>query len=130
MEKTHLSFAFVAATIAMTLLQACVGTGATGNTSGSQCAKPTLIQSDATSATKYVRVRIRTNTAGAYLRYTLDDSTPTSGPSGHGTEIAATSGEIEFTVGVRPKILKAIAYKPELADSPIAEGTYVYQSPY
>jgi hypothetical protein len=30
----------------------------------------------------------------------------------------------------REKTLKAIAYKPGLADSSITEGTYVYESPY
>ena len=127
MEKINLSFAGLAAIITMTILPAGVGTG---NTAGTQCARPTLIPSDATSATLYVRVRITTKTAGAYLRYTLDGSTPTSGPSGNGTEIAAANGEIEFTVGARAKMLKAVAYKPGLADSPVAEGTYVYQSPY
>jgi Fn3 associated len=75
-------------------------------------------------------VRIATKTAGAYLRYTLDGSTPTGGLSGNGTEIAAASGRISFGVGRREKTLKAIAYKPGLADSSIAEGIYVYESPY
>lgn len=130
MEKINRLFIGLAAIITMTVLQACVGAVGTGKTAGTQCARPTLIPSDATSATLYVRVRITTKTAGAYLRYTLDGSTPTSGPSGNGTEIAAANGEIEFTVGARAKMLKAVAYKPGLADSPVAEGTYVYQSPY
>jgi len=127
MEKSILSFAALAAIMTMTISQSCVGTA---GKAGTQCAKPTLIPSDATSATLYVRVRITTKTAGAYLRYTVDRSTPTSGPSGNGTEIPAASGEIEFAIGAQAKTLKAIAYKPGLADSPIAEGTYVYQSPY
>jgi hypothetical protein len=125
MEK--IPFATLAAIITMTISQGCVGTA---GKAGTQCAKPTLIPSDATSATAYVRVRIMTRTAGAYLRYTLDGSRPTSGPSGNGTEIPAASGEIEFAVGARAKTLKTIAYKPGLTDSPVAEGTYVYQSPY
>jgi Chitobiase/beta-hexosaminidase C-terminal domain len=108
----------------MTIPQACVGTA------GTQCAKPTLTPSDATHATTSVTVRIATKTAGAYLRYTLDGSTPTGGLSGNGTQIAAASGKVSFTVGPRERTLKAIAYKPGLADSSIAEGTYVYQSPY
>jgi len=64
------------------------------------------------------------------LRYTLDGSTPTGGPAGNGTQIAAASGKIEFTVGPREKALKAVAYKTGSADSPVAEATYVYQSPY
>jgi hypothetical protein len=124
MKKITVSFAVTAAIIAVTLLQGCAGTTAT------QCAKPPLIPSDATHATTSVAVRITTKTAGAYLRYTLDGSTPTGGLSGNGTQIAAASGKVSFRVGPREKTLKAIAYKPGLADSSIAEGTYVYESPY
>ena len=127
MEKTTLSFAALAAIIAMMIPQACVGTAGTART---QCAKPTLTPSDASSATTSVRVTIKTRTAGAYLRYTLDGSTPTGGESGNGTLIPAASGKVSFTVGPREKTLRAIAYKTGLADSAIAEGTYVYQSPY
>ena len=127
MEKITVLFAAVTAIIAMNILQACVGTA---RTAGTQCAKPTLTPSDATRATTSVTVTIRTATAGAYLRYTLDGSTPTGGSSGNGTQIAAASGKVSFTVGSREKTLKAIAYKPGLADSPIAEGIYVYESPY
>ena len=108
----------------MTILQGCAGTTAT------QCARPTLIPSDATHATTSVTVRMATKTAGAYLRYTLDGSTPTGGLSGNGTQIEATSGKVSFRVGPREKTLKAIAYKPGLADSSITEATYVYESPY
>jgi len=62
-------------------------------------------------------VKIATATAGAYLRYTLDGSTPTGGPSGNGTQIAAARGKVWFTVGPREKTLKAIAYKPGLVGS-------------
>src|SRR5262249_4670381 len=127
MEKITLLFAELAAIIAMTILQACAGTAATA---GTQCATPTLTPSDATRATTSITVRIATKTAGAFLRYTLDGSTPTGGLSGNGTQIAAASGKVWFTVGSREKTLKAIAYKPGLADSLIAEGTYVYESPY
>ena len=95
-----------------------------------QCAKPTLTPSGYSGTVRNVTVTIKTATAGAYLRYTLDGSTPTGGSSGHGTLIAAASGKVSFTVGPREKTLKAIAYKPGLADSSIAEGTYVYESPY
>jgi len=119
MEKIPVTFAALAAILAITILQGCAGTAGTATT---QCAKPALIPSDATSATLYVTVRITTRTAGAYLRYTLDGSAPTGGPEGIGTQIEAASGKIEFTVGARPKTLKAIAFKPGLADSPVAEG--------
>jgi chitobiase/beta-hexosaminidase-like protein len=127
LDERQDSFAALTAIIAMTILQACVGTS---GTAGTQCAKPTLTPSDATNATMSITVRIATKTAGAYLRYTLDGSTPTGGSSGNGTQIAAANGKVSFTLGPREKTLKAIAYKPRLADSPIAEGTYVYQSPY
>ena len=110
----------------MTILQGCAGT------TGTQCAKPTLIPSDATHATTSVTVTIATKTPGAYLRYTLDDSTPTGGSSGNGTEIMASKGTVlvEFGVGSVGTTLKAIAYKEGLTDSLIAVGNYVYQSPY
>jgi len=127
MQKTPLSFAALVAIIALITQQACVNTAVT---KGTQCAKPTLIPRDATNATRDINVKIATKTEGAYLRYTLDGSTPTGGPAGNGTQIEAASGKIEFTVGPREKILKALAYKPGLADSPVAEATYVYQSPY
>jgi hypothetical protein len=123
-EKINLSFAVIAAIIAMPILQSCA------STTGTQCAKPTLTPSDATRATTSVTVRIATKTAGAYLRYTLDGSTPTGGSSGNGTQIEAASGKVSFRVGPREKTLKAITYKPGLADSSITEGTYVYESPY
>ena len=124
MEKLSLSVAAPAAIIAATILQACV------STAGTQCAKPMLAPSDATRATTSVTVKIVTATAGAYLRYTLDGSTPTGGSSGNGKEIAALRGRVSFTVGPLEKTLKVIAYKSGLADSPIAEATYVYESPY
>jgi Chitobiase/beta-hexosaminidase C-terminal domain len=125
MEKITLSFAALAAIIAMTTPQACVGTA------GTKCAKPTLIPSDASHATTSVTVRITTATAGGYLRYTLDGSTPTGGSSDNGTQIAAASGKVSFTVSGRgERRLKAIAYKAGLVDSSIAVGTYVYESPY
>jgi hypothetical protein len=129
MEKITLSFAALAAIIALTIPQACVGTAGTG---GRQCAKPTLTPSDASSAITSVTVTIATATPGAYLRYTLDGSTPTGGSSGNGTQIAAAKGKVKVTFGVGPKgtMLKAIAYKAGLADSLIAVGNYVYQSPY
>ena len=100
------------------------------STTSTQCAKPTLTPSDARRAAISVTVRIATKTAGAYLRYTLDGSTPTGGSSDKGTEIAAASGKVSFTLGPKEKTLKAIAYKAGLADSSITEGTYVYDWPY
>ena len=129
MEKITLSLAAVAAFIALTILQACASPS--GN-AGTQCAKPTLTPADASNSVTSVSVRLATATSGAYLRYTLDGSTPTGGPSGNGTQIAAAKGRVtvEFGFGSRGTVLKAIAYKAGLADSLIAVGTYVYQSPY
>jgi Chitobiase/beta-hexosaminidase C-terminal domain len=126
MEKVTFPFAALAAIIAIT---ACAGT--TG-TVGTQCAKPRLTPSDASHAITSVMVTIATATEGAYLRYTLDGSTPTGGTSGNGTEITASSGtvSVEFGLGARGTTLKAIAYKAGLADSLIAVGNYVYESPY
>ena len=129
MEKIALSFATLAAVIAMT---ACASTATTAGTAATQCAKPTLTPPDAGNKITSVTVTIATATKGAYLRYTLDGSTPTGGSSGSGTEITASKGTVlvEFGVGPRGMTLKAIAYKEGLADSPIAVGNYVYQSPY
>ena len=129
MQKITLPFGALTAIIATTILQACVGAE---RIAGTQCAKPTLTPSDASNAITSVRVTIATATAGAYLRYTLDGSTPTSGSSGNGTEITASRGtvSVEFGVGARGTTLKAIAYKEGLPDSLIAVGNYVYQSPY
>ena len=123
MKKITLSFAVLAAIIAVTIPQA-------GAATTTQCAKPTLTPPSYNGTARNATVTIKTATAGAYLRYTLDGSTPTGGLSGNGTEIAAASGKVSFRVGPREKMLKAIAYKPGLADSAIAEATYVYESPY
>jgi hypothetical protein len=126
MQKKTLSFAALATIIAIT---ACASKS---GTPGPQCAKPTLTPSDASHAVTSVTVTITTATPGAYLRYTLDGSTPTGGSSGNGTEITASSGtvSVEFGLGLKGKTLKAIAYKAGLADSPVAVGNYIYQSPY
>jgi Chitobiase/beta-hexosaminidase C-terminal domain len=126
MEKIAVSFAALAAIIAMT---ACANTEGTAAT---RCATPTLTPPDAGNTITSVTVRIATATKGAYLRYTLDGSTPTGGSSGNGTEITASSGtvSVEFGVGPVGTTLKAIAYKAGLTDSLIAVGNYVYQSPH
>jgi hypothetical protein len=126
MEKIALSFAALAAIIAMTACASTAGTAAT------QCAKPTLTPPDASNTITSVTVTIATATKDAYLRYTLDGSTPTGGPTGNGTEITASKGTVlvEFGVGPVGTTLKAIAYKEGLADSLIAVGNYVYQSPH
>ena len=129
MEKITLSFAVLAAIIAIT---GCVGTAGTAATAPTQCATPTLTPPDASNVITSVTVRIATATKGAYLRYTLDGSTPTSGSSGNGTEVTASNGTVLVVFGVGPRgtTLEAIAYKEGLADSLIAVGNYVYQSPY
>jgi hypothetical protein len=88
-----------------------------------QCAKPTLTPPGVTGPVHSVTVTIRTATTGAYLRYTLDGSTPTSG---HGTKIAAASGKAVFPIG--HKTLKAIAYKAGWTTSLIAVGEYDFDS--
>ena len=130
MQKVMLSFPALAAVIAMMVLQGCAGVAGTLVTPATQCARPTLIPSEAGHAITLVRVTIATATPGAYLRYTLDGSTPTGGPSGNGTQIPEAKGKVMVNFGPRGTTLKAIACKEGLADSPIAEGNYVYQSPY
>jgi len=121
MKTTVSSFEVLAAMIAVTILQACATT-----TTTTQCAKPALTPPAVSGPVHSVTVRIATATTGAYLRYTLDGSTPTGGPSGHGTKIAAASGQVTFPIG--HKTLKAIAYKAGWTTSLIAVGEYDYDS--
>jgi chitobiase/beta-hexosaminidase-like protein len=123
MKTTIFSFEVLAAIIAVTILQACAAT-----TTTTQCAKPTLTPPGVNAPVHSVTVRIATATTGANLRYTLDGSTPTGGPSGHGTKIAASSGQVTFPIG--HKTLKAIGYKAGWTTSLIAVGNYDYESPY
>jgi hypothetical protein len=88
-----------------------------------QCAKPTLTPPGLSGPVHSVTFTIKTATTGAYLRYTLDRSTPTSG---HGTRIAAASGKVTFPIG--HKALKAIAYKAGWTTSLIAVGEYDYET--
>ena len=130
MEKITLSSAAPAAVMAMMVLQGCAGGTGTTVTPATQCAKPTLTPSEAGHAITSVGVMVATATPEAYLRYTLDSSTPTGGPSGNGTQIPARKGKVRVNFGPRGTTLRVIAYKAGLADSPIAEGNYFYQSPY
>jgi hypothetical protein len=120
MKKITLSFAVLAAIIAVTILQACAAT-----TTTTQCAKPTLSPAGVSGPVNSVTVTIKTATTGAYLRYTLDGSTPTSS---HGTLIPAASGKASFHIWPPGKTLKAIAYKAGWVNSLIAVGNYVYES--
>jgi Chitobiase/beta-hexosaminidase C-terminal domain len=116
MKKITVSFAVLAAIIAVAILQACAGKSVI-----TQCAKPTLTPPNGSGQSPPIRVTIATATLGAKLRYTTDGSTPTGGPSGHGTPIPAQSG---VTPDVYGRTLRAIAFKPGLKDSPIADGDY------
>ena len=120
MKTTVSSFEVLAAMIAVTILQACATT-----TTTTQCAKPTLRPPGVSGPVHSVTVTIATATTGAYLCYTLDRSTPTGGPSGHGTKILASSGKVTFPIG--HKTLKAIAYKAGWTTSLIAVGEYDYE---
>jgi hypothetical protein len=120
MKTTTFSFAVLAAIIVVTILQACATTNTT-----TQCAKPTLTPAGYSGPLHSVTVTIKTATTGAYLRYTLDGSTPTSS---HGTLIAAASGKASFSFDARGRTLKAIAYKAGWTTSLIAVGNYVYES--
>jgi hypothetical protein len=109
-KKITLSFDVLAAIIAVTILQACAKTALM------QCAQPTLTPPGAPATT----VTIKTTTTGAYLRYTLDGSTPTGG---YGTPIAAQSGSLAGPL-VFGRTLKAIAYKAGWDDSLVVVGKY------
>jgi len=74
MKKITLSFEVLPAIIAVAILQACATT-----TTTTQCAKPTLIPPLLSGPVHSVTVTITTATTGAYLRYTIDGSTPTGG---------------------------------------------------
>jgi hypothetical protein len=119
MKTTTFSFAVLAAIIAVTILQACATTATT-----TQCTKPTLTPASGGPASS-VTVTIKTATTGAYLRYTLDGTTPTSS---HGTLIPAASGTASFHIWPPGKTLKAMAYKAGWTNSLIAVGYYVYES--
>jgi hypothetical protein len=67
-------------------------------------------------------ITVSTTTTGAQMRYTTDNSIPTSGLNGHGTLINGSSGTA--TVPVGGATLKAIAYKSGYYDSAIKSGDY------
>ena len=129
MKKITVLFEVLVAIIAVTILQACTGTAGTAGAAATQCAKPTLTPPGGNFQVHSVTVTITTATTGAYLRYTLDGSTPTGGPTGHGTLIKAASGKVGVGTSPVGKTLKAIAYKAGWTDSLVAVGTYVYESP-
>lgn len=119
MKKITLSFELLAAIIAIAVLQSCA---ATTTTAKSQCKKPTLHPPGASGqAHTPITVMIRTETVGAYLRWTDDGSPPVGGFPGHGKLIKASSGPAPTVFG---RTLKALAFKIGMDDSPIAAGVY------
>jgi hypothetical protein len=114
------SFEIVAAITAVAILQACAGMTTAAK---SQCKKPTLFPASASgSGGTPITVRIKTETTGAYLRWTDDGSKPVGGFPGHGKLIKASSGPAPTVFG---RTLKALAFKIGLDDSPIASGDYI-----
>ncbi|HPP25597.1 MAG TPA: chitobiase/beta-hexosaminidase C-terminal domain-containing protein, partial [Phycisphaerae bacterium] len=85
-----------------------------------QVAKPTF-NPGGTSFAESITVQITCSTVDAIIRYTTDGTNPSQT---HGTSI--TSGD-SVTLN-STTTLKAIAYKPGLIDSPIAEATYTKQA--
>jgi hypothetical protein len=83
---------------------------------------------------KWVLVGLAVLTAGAGdfnpIEINCNGVMRPASPSRHGTRIAAASGKVLFSFGLRGKTLKAIAYKAGLVNSLIAVGYYVYESPY
>jgi Chitobiase/beta-hexosaminidase C-terminal domain len=116
MKKITLSFAVLAAIIAVAILQACTDKSVTA-----QCAKPTLDPPNGSGHVPPIIVRIETKTQGAQLRYTTNGDEPSGSSGNNGTLIPAKSGD---TTDVYGRTLRAIAFKPGLKDSPIADGDY------
>jgi hypothetical protein len=117
MKKITRLLGVLAAIVAMAILDNCATT-----TLFTQCETPTLTPPNGSGpAGKKITVRIKTTTVGAYLRWTDNDTTPSSGPTGNGTEIQAASGDATTVYG---RTLRAIAYKTGLKDSPVASGDY------
>ncbi len=84
----------------------------------STVATPTLSPVGGTYPTFPLSVTITTSTAGAYIRYTLDGSTPTASV---GTLINASSGAAAVSAG---QTLTARAFKAAFTDSGSVSGTY------
>jgi hypothetical protein len=93
-----------------------------------QCATPTLTPQSVSGPVQSVKVTIQAATTEDHLRYTLDATTPTSGPTPHGTPVAAASVDVVVPC-VFGRTLKAIACKKGFTDSLVAEGKYGYPKP-
>jgi hypothetical protein len=121
MKKIALSFAALAAIIAVVILQSCATPAGL-----TQCAKPTLTPPGGSGpAGSSIRVTIATKTPGAHLRYTIDGSTPSGSSGNNGTLIQAQQGSVPIPcVFGRTLQLQVIAFKPGLTDSDIAVGYY------
>jgi hypothetical protein len=105
----------ICAGVALTILSACEKKEAV-----TQCATPTLTPSSKTGpAGQDIKVTIETKTLGASLSWSDDPNIPPTPTGPH--IIAAPKGDAITVFG---RTLRAMAFKPGLTDSPIAEGTY------
>jgi hypothetical protein len=104
----------ICAGVALAVLSACEKKEAL-----TQCAKPTLTPPNGTGpANQDIKVTIETKTLGASLSWT-DDGTPPIPTGPH--IINGPKGDATTVYG---RTLRAIAFKPGLTDSPVAEGVY------
>ena len=105
----------ICAGVALTILSACEKKEAV-----TQCATPTLTPPSKTGpANQDIKVTIETKTLGASLSWSDDPNIPPTPTGPH--IIAAPKGDATTVYG---RTLRAIAFKPGLTDSPVAEGVY------
>ena len=104
----------ICAGVALAILSACEKKAAL-----TQCATPTLTPPNGTGpANQDIKITIETKTLGASLSWT-DDGTPPIPTGPH--IINGPKGDATTVYG---RTLRAIAFKPGLQDSPVAEGVY------
>jgi RHS repeat-associated protein len=91
---------------------------------GNQVAEPAFNPDGGSTSQHTLNVTISTTTAGAQMRYTINDLQPPS--STYGTLINATSATITLSLG--HVTLQAIAFKAGMTDSPIHSADYDYDN--
>ena len=90
---------------------------------GGQAAEPGFNPDGGSSNQHTLNVVISTTTAGAQMRYTINDPQPPS--SSYGTLINGTSGTVTLSLG--HATMQAIAFKAGMTDSPIHSADFDYE---
>ena len=93
-------------------------------TPAGQVAEPVFSPDGGSSNQHSLNVTISTTTAGAQMRYTINDPQPPS--STYGTLINGTSGTVLLTLGHAN--VQAIAFKTGMTDSPIHSADFDYDN--